>query len=184
LYRQVGDHGGLSYALIRLGWLTLRQGDSARAGALFEEGLNIGRMLEQKQVIAYAHHGLGGVALAGNDAAAARANYAQSLAAATELGDRTQIVVCLECLASLAARAENRPLRAARLWGAVQALHEVWGASIAAGECTPHEREIAQARAAAPNPEAFAAAWVEGQAMPWEQAVLYAMGRDEDNDPL
>jgi hypothetical protein len=54
---------------------------------------------------------------------------------------------------------------------------------MASGECDPHEREVAQARATAPDGESFAAAWTQGREMTLEQVAEYALCNDEGKPP-
>ena len=69
---------------------------------------------------------------------------------------------------------QGEPARAARLWGAAEALRETMGAGIWPVERALYERSVAAARALFEE-RAFAAAWAEGRTMPLEQ-VLAAQG--------
>jgi len=64
--------------------------------------------------------------------------------------------------------------RAARLFGAAQALREAMGASLSPSEHTDDERHTAATRAAL-GEEAFAAAWNEGRSLSLEQAIALAL---------
>ena len=64
--------------------------------------------------------------------------------------------------------------RAARLWGAAQALREQIGASLPPSAREEYDRDMAAACAVLGD-EAFSAAWTEGRRMTKEQAVSYAL---------
>ena len=91
-----------------------------------------------------------------------------------QLGNEQGIVDLLrEGFAELAA-AQGQATRAARLWGAAEALREpadVERAPNLRADDDPHVAEVCSAL----GEEAFAAAWAEGRAMTLEQAVAYAL---------
>jgi hypothetical protein len=127
---------------------------------------------------AYVLVGLGGTALRQGDLATAGAHLAECLGIAREYGDETLVADMLESLAGLAA-AEARPERAARLAGAAAALRATIGAPRGPAAVVRLEQELALARQAL-DAERYAAAWAEGQAMPVEQAVAYALDEAPD----
>lgn len=88
-------------------------------------------------------------------------------------GDALGILYSLAALANLAA-AGGRPARALRLAGAAAALSTSTGAFLQPTERRSGVRWLALARAALPA-AAAADAWSEGEAMPVEQAVAYAL---------
>jgi hypothetical protein len=89
-----------------------------------------------------------------------------------ELGGRTAIGNVLESLASVA-RLQGDPDRAARLLGAAEALRETLGQRPSATELGDHGAEVEAAHSELGD-EKFAAAWVEGQSMPRDQAIALA----------
>jgi hypothetical protein len=70
--------------------------------------------------------------------------------------------------------AEGRHERAARLFGATQALWDAAGVSLSWATREELEKSVAPARAAL-GEEAFAAAWTVGQAMSLDDAVACAL---------
>jgi hypothetical protein len=127
----------------------------------------------------------------------ARALWSESLAIHQDLGNQQRIADCLEGFASLAAQpdptepgqrtggsrgsresgeARNRALRAARLFGAAALLRAADNAPLAARHQAEYERHLAAARALL-DPDSFAAAWAEGQAMALDQAIAEALGQ-------
>jgi tetratricopeptide (TPR) repeat protein len=149
------------------------QGDYAYARSLFKESLLIQRELGDKGRIALSLLNLGQVVYAQGDYADARALFEESLAIRRELGDKKGIAYSLEAFASLAAK-EQTAERSARLWGAAAALREALGSPLSPHEHERYDREVGAARETL-GANAFAAAWEEGRAMSWEQAVFYAM---------
>ena len=117
----------------------------------------------------FAQLNLGYLALQRGDVAQARVLLAASFAIAR--GDPRRITAWwVAAFASLAA-VQGQADRAARLFGAAEAL-AVWPARLA------HRREIARHAAAARaqlGDAAFAAAWAEGQALTLEQAAGEAL---------
>jgi hypothetical protein len=91
--------------------------------------------------------------------------------------------LCLEGLARVAAAREQKE-RAARLFGAAEALREAAGAPFPSGaragtqpaERAAVEQHVATVRTALGS-EAFAAAWAAGRAMTLDEAVAYALER-------
>jgi hypothetical protein len=77
--------------------------------------------------------------------------------------------------------------RAARLFGAAEALREAIGTPFARVEQEAHRRRLSRVRALL-GEEAFAAAWAEGRAMTVEQAMADALnetatGRAAESPP-
>ena len=106
----------------------------------------------------------------------ARSYLNESLTLLYAIGDKRLIAYALEAMAGAAAGTE-RPedlRRAARLWGAAEALRAVLGAPMPPNEQAIYEQGTAHARAALGN-EIFAASWTEGSRMTLEQAVEYAL---------
>jgi DNA-binding NarL/FixJ family response regulator len=103
--------------------------------------------------------------------------YQESLALLYEQGDRPSIASRLRGLALIAAMMRQH-LRAARLWGAADALREAIGA--------PEPRQNARAQEAIAatrrglGDDAFAAAWASGRALPLAEAVAEALQTGPD----
>jgi non-specific serine/threonine protein kinase len=104
----------------------------------------------------------------------ARALAVEGLLVGREMAERIATGWCLECIAAADA-GERHFARAARLWGAVEALHEAVGSphfeTNAAWIRDPYlkiARESLDART-------FDAAWAEGHAMTLQQAIEYAL---------
>ncbi len=77
------------------------------------------------------------------------------------------------------AAGQDQSGRAARLWGAAEAIREQIGAPLPLAEHARYAAAVAHARAAL-GEHAFEAAWAEGRAQPLEQVITDALkGRGE-----
>ena len=90
--------------------------------------------------------------------------------------NRVGIAECVAALAGIAG-AEAQPERAARLFGAAEALREALNARVWPAERADYERNLAMARAQlGPGQEAaWEKAWQEGRAMSFEEALSCAL---------
>jgi predicted ATPase/class 3 adenylate cyclase len=173
IYRELGDRHGIATSLNNLGNRAGEQGDYLLARSLYEESLAIRREVGDRYGIASSLNNLGNIAMKQGEDATARSLTEESLAIRREVGDRRGIAGSLETIASLVVRAQ-RGEQAARLWGAAEALREAIGSPRPAREREEYAEQVAVARAALGD-AAFAAAWEAGRALPWEQAVAYAL---------
>jgi hypothetical protein len=98
--------------------------------------------------------------------------YKESLNLAKALGDRLGIAVSFNGLGEVAIQ-QGQFARAARLFGAADALRQVIGAPLPQTAREDFERDVALLQSRAGEAE-FTRAWSEGRAMTLEQAVAYA----------
>jgi predicted ATPase/DNA-binding CsgD family transcriptional regulator len=177
LFLELGEKWG---AAIELGFLAVawrNQGDHGRAKSLAERGLALSREVGERQTITAALYTLALLAQAEREYEQAQDLFEEGLKLSAELGNEADIAHCLEGLASIAG-AEGSMVRAARLWGAEEALLEKMEAAVYTyvPDRSLHRSRVAAARARL-GEEAFAAAWAEGRAMTPEQAIEYALDR-------
>src|SRR5262249_25109293 len=125
---------------------------------------------------AVALNNLGKIAREQGDTRTARALHRESLEIRRELGDKGGFPWSLEAFARLAAPGE--PARAARLWGAAEALRDSLGLPLPRNEREEYDRSVAAVREAL-SQEAFAKAWAAGRTMPVEKAIHYALETDD-----
>jgi predicted ATPase/DNA-binding CsgD family transcriptional regulator len=172
-FRIIGDRRYLMMPVDALGLVALQQGDYACARAHFEEILSVAQEMGDEPFIANALTHLGTVALHMGDYLQSAVLYQQSLALNREQGNKDGIV---EDLAGLAAVASllGQPERAARLFGAVEALREASGISLPPLRRTEYDRTVEGIRAHL-DQAAFVEAWAQGRAMPLEQAIVQAL---------
>jgi hypothetical protein len=141
---------------------------------IFEESLAVGRELGITFHTAVALTGLGATVLLMGDPKRAARLFSESLLHQQRHG--TSFSYTIECLKGAAGVAMERGHvgRAARLFGAAEALRATLGASQDATFQTMQD-QIAAAIRAQLDETAFAAARAEGHAMSLEQAVAYAL---------
>lgn len=173
IYEEVADERGTAMALCRLAEIDHIEGDYAAASRGYERSLAFYRKLGRSPFLAWSLHHLGRLALDQGDHAAAGAWMREALAVRRTEGDALGMLYSLATLASLAA-AEGQPARALRLAGAAAALSTTTGTALQPTERRSSERWLALARAAL-HSDAAAAAWAEGETMPLEQAITYAL---------
>jgi DNA-binding NarL/FixJ family response regulator len=92
---------------------------------------------------------------------------------AQELGSGLLLAICLEGLAAVYG-AKGEGTRAARLYGAVEALRLAIGAPLSPADQPELERHLATAHATL-DAASWEAAWADGRAMTPEQAAEYAL---------
>jgi hypothetical protein len=177
-YRALDDQSGAGLALTVLGEVAFAEGNSARAEQLFDEGEAFLRAAGSRWNLA-ANLSIRAVT------AAMRGDHAQSiallregLALALRLHDTQIAAYSLEGLAGASAMLrEGR--RAARLFGAAEALRERTGSVIGLATLRElRERHLATLRARF-DADDLEAEWSGGRAMTFEQAAEYVLGNDE-----
>ena len=114
---------------------------------------------------------------------------AESITRFREQDERWQSIQALEVCARWVAQRGRRAadgqadtLRAARLFGAAEALRETLGAPRLAIYARAPPARVASLRSQLDEP-ACAAAWAEGRAMTLEQALAYALEQDHAREP-
>jgi tetratricopeptide (TPR) repeat protein len=173
LARELEETPRIAEVLDNLGYVAIYQGEWARAAELIEESLALYRELGDEARIADVRRDLSLLALHEGDPERARELLVESLTLSRESGNTRLAIYGLEGLAR-AATALDRTERAARLWGAVEALCESVNISFPPDELATHERYLATAHAQSDG-AAFAGAWEEGRAMALETAIAYAL---------
>jgi predicted ATPase len=179
LHLEVGERWGAAAMLNYLAGAWLNQGDRARAKRLAERGLSLSWEVGNRQGISHALYILAMVAQAERNHEQARGLFEEGLKLSAEVGNDTNVGPYLEGLAALAA-SEGKVVRAARLWGAAEALFETIevAASPYAPDRSRYQGQVGAARTQL-SEEAFEAAWAEGKSMPPERAVEYALATEE-----
>jgi len=173
LFQAVEHPSGVAVALMNLGLIALEEGAYARAHALLTEGRSLFQTIRAKRGSAIMLMLLGRVALGEKDYAHARTMLATSLAVFQELDSKLDIIENLELIAELAV-AQDEPIPAIRLAGAVDDLRHALGMPRPPIDHARYERMIATARAQVDATTA-AAAWAIGQALAFDQAIAEAL---------
>jgi tetratricopeptide (TPR) repeat protein len=174
LRRELGDRRNIANALLNLGRTELMRGEDERAVALLEEGLDLARELGDTWSISVAVGNLAEASLRRDDRAGARSLLAEALTAAQKRGDKRVAAECLHRTAGVAA-AEGDVVRAARLWGAAEAVRTSIGALLSPAERAIEDAWLPPARAAL-GPETFEAECERGRRLELDQAISLALG--------
>ena len=172
--REVGNKLGIAWSLGNLGRTARIQGDYARATRLLEESLSVCRDVGDRWGAALSLGNLGRVALARNDYQRAAALFEENLVLCRDLAGRERRLTYALHYLGVVARELSQPERAARLFGAAQALREEAGRPMSPLDLAEHERQHDVVRRALGD-EQFAAAWATGQAMSLDEAIQYAL---------
>ena len=172
---------------LTLAWLTtflalaaLYEGDYERSGALATESLAIYRELGDKRGISLCHIDLGFIELIRGNHESAAALLEESLRVLRGSEDKFCLAYGIFGLAAVAA-ARAEPCRAARLWGAAEALREEIGVvSLTQWELHAYDYEgrVSAARNMLGDEGAWEEAFAQGRAMSAEEAVEYALSQE------
>ena len=174
----------LSNLLLLEGAIVAVRGELERAATLHEEALTLFR--EMRDAVGTSacltHFGL--IELLKADYERAVSLLREALRGGRTLDLKPGIQVCLHGLACVAAR-WHQPVRAARLWGAVEGMREEYGLhiSLITRSVTNYEGLLAAVRSQLGGEEAFAAAWAEGKAMSLGEAIEYTLSTEEPYPP-
>ena len=177
LHRERGGPGGASGILLNMGYIELVKGDQGRATALLEETLTLSREAGDEYQVAGSLMCLGIAATLRGEPERAEALLKESLAMDVELGGKIDIAEDLEGLAETAG-ALGQPLRAARIWGAAGMLREEIRVPWRPAERMLHESYLTAARCRLDG-ASWEAAFAEGRAMTFEEAVEYALHEED-----
>jgi predicted ATPase/class 3 adenylate cyclase/Tfp pilus assembly protein PilF len=176
--REQGDKHSLAINLNNLAMVVYSQGDLRRAAQLTEEAVALFRELGSRGDVALGLCNMGWIVLLQEDHARAANHYAESLSLAWDTGLNPLVQSALEGLACLAgARGETE--RAARLWGAAQALHEAKSIPRDTDFLAEADARISAVRLSM-GEEAWEEAWRKGRAMTLDEAVSYALAAEEE----
>jgi tetratricopeptide (TPR) repeat protein len=173
IFQGLGDRIGVAWSMNYQGDVAREQGDSAAARTLYEQGLTIFRELGDRWGIAGTLADLGSLAREQGNYPAAHSLYRESIKLFQELDHKRGVARLLECFACSAA-AQLEAERSLRLAGAAAALRQNIGAPLASAEQTKLEAALDPPRQALTN-TAGTTAWLEGWAMPVENAIEEAL---------
>jgi predicted ATPase/DNA-binding SARP family transcriptional activator/Tfp pilus assembly protein PilF len=172
-FREIGHEHGAALTLLNLGNVVESQADLAAAETYFQESLRLYRAVGDLADASYAVFGLGKVAYQKKDYATARTLFRESLTLRYESDEKRAIARNLEGIAQVD-RTEGQAERAARLFGAAEALRESLDAPITPPYLPEYQREVSTLRAAL-SEAAFEKAWSAGRALTLEQAIVLAL---------
>ncbi len=178
--RELGDQSCIAQAVDCLGMISHRQGDFDEARLHFEEGLAIQRQLGNQWGIAEVLNNLGQTFVRQGLHGDARRQHAESITVSREIENYQGVATSLGSFGLLAV-VTGELRRAACLLGAAKALHKQINSPVPSD--TQEEIDVTLERLVKTlGDAAFAEAWAEGQAMPLEHAVAYALENDTPED--
>jgi predicted ATPase/transcriptional regulator with XRE-family HTH domain len=168
-----GDAWGVAWSQHALAFVRLAEGSLTQAQPALKDVLV--QMRQQGIIIGVIRtlFSLGYTLFEQSDVSRSEALYREGVALSQEMPLLTIITWGLVGL-GMAAAATARPLRAARLWGAVEALREVSDELVVPVYQGAYARMLAAARTQVSDSE-WAAAWIGGRALTAEQAVAEAL---------
>ncbi|HEX8221003.1 MAG TPA: tetratricopeptide repeat protein [Chloroflexia bacterium] len=168
--RELGEQWYVALELGSLCHTVRRQGDLEQAEAIANESIAIFREAGDRRGMDIALLCLADIARYRGEFGRARGLYREALEGLTKMGDRHFIGLNLLSLAFLGV-AEGEPERAARTFGAVEALRERAGSiMVAPADWEEYERAVATLRSEL-GEQALRAAWERGRSMSVEQAI-------------
>jgi predicted ATPase/DNA-binding CsgD family transcriptional regulator len=178
--RELGSESILRAHLTALALTFLLQGDLEKAAALAEEGAALSREAGDRLLLPLPLTWVGWVALLRGDLERAKALHQESLVLSKDLGAHKQLTLMLLEALACAAGAKGEAEKAARLFGATEALREAMGIPLEPALRTLEEPYLVEARSQLEE-GAWTAAWEEGQKMSMETAIEYALSEEESS---
>ena len=173
LARETGDPWleGLPHALF--GEIARNRGDFDEAQIQYTMSLTLMQQAGDERNVAFMLHNLGQVAQRQGDYARGRELHVEALKIHLKSRPVRAVAFGLEMLAGVAG-ANGKPVKAARLLGAAEALRQSVGTPVEGTEMQFYTRIISQVSSGL-DKESFATEMLDGHAMTLEQAVAYAL---------
>jgi len=180
MFRQAGDGAGVAWTLNYLGDVAREKADFVAARSYCEQSLSEFRRLHDSWGIASALSDLASLSCDQGNNAEARRLYGESIKLFRELGHKRGIARALECLA-VSAAAQSKAEQSLHWAGAAAALRQQLGIPLLPAGQRRLEKALEFARRMLGN-AAGLTAWMEGWAMPVEQAIQEALNCDAESD--
>jgi predicted ATPase/DNA-binding CsgD family transcriptional regulator len=184
LLPELEDRAALAYLLLALGLATRDEGDHEEAERLFLESVALHRELGDKRGTTMCLSVLGVATLEQGDYERAALHEEEFLRELRDTKEKVGIVYGLMVMAGVAVLRGEPPARAARLWGAEEALREAIAFPALPYDRAHYDYEGYQTAARSRmDKDSFAAAWTEGRTMSPEQALEYALESPTTPEP-
>lgn len=168
-----GNRWGTSMTIFGLGYFARSLGDYEQARSRFRACLPVFIEFGDKHRINMIQSELAHIEREQGQFKQAIPMYRDTILEWQRLGHRAAIAHQLECFAFIA-KSQERPERAAKLFGAAEALREKINISMTPQERIEYDREIADLRANM-DETPFVSLWAEGRALAMERAVDFAL---------
>ncbi len=176
MFRKAGDNAGVAWTLNYQGDVAREKADLAAARSFCEQSLAAFRQLRDGWGIASALSDLASLSYDLGNNLESRRLYGESIKVFEQLGHKRGIARVLECLAASAA-AQSNARQSLHFAGAAAALRQRLGAPLTPAEAPRLEKALEFARRTLGN-AAGLTAWMEGWAMPVEQAIEEALNSE------
>lgn len=173
LFKELQDDEGVVNELVNLGDIFHAQRELSAADSFYRESTTIARRLKDQWGLAYAIKGLADVAFEQGDFSTASSHYEECLVLFQKGADYAGLPFALESVAALA-RAKNQLEKAARIFGAADALRKRTHTPLPPPNQNTHQMNLSILQQQL-DPATFAMAWMEGSAMTIDQAITYAL---------
>lgn len=173
LYQDLEDEMSQARVLLHLGDARMRMNELGEAQGRYEEALLIFRGQSENSLVSFALGGLGDIARLRGNFLQASVYFREALENYRHLGIKTDVVFNLEAHAILLEEIGQHD-RAARLWGAAEALREAAHHSLSPSYRRDYAVYIEQLRAGM-GEKWFSAAWEQGRQMQLEEAIELAL---------
>jgi non-specific serine/threonine protein kinase len=173
LYEAAGDQRGIAISIGCRARLARQQGQHAEARDLFEQTVGLFRTLGDDMYLANSLANLGHTALVLANLEEAASSFRESLEIRQALGITLGMAECLEGFAAVAGAA-GHARRAARLYGAADALREVTGAPVSTTDRAEYDELLERIRRRLGAPS-FQSEWTAGRATELDEATRLAM---------
>ncbi len=181
MFRDLGDGIGVAWTLNYLGDVAREKADLVAARSYCEQSLSEFRRLHDNWGIASALSDLASLSCDQGNNPEARRLYGESIKLFQDLGHKRGIARALECLA-MSAAARSKAEQSLHWAGAAAALRQQLGVPLVPAEQRRLEKALEFARRTLGN-AAGLTAWMEGWAMPVEQAIEEALTCDAELAP-
>lgn len=181
IFRKVGDVAGIAWTLNYQGDVARESNNLAAARSFYEQSLAAFSLSRDGWGIASALSDLASLSWDQSDNSEARRLYGESIQMFQNLGHQRGIARVLECLSANAA-AQSNAVQSLRFAGAAAALRERLGAPLPPSERHKLEKVLEFARRTLDG-GAGLTAWMEGWALPLEQAIQEALSCGAERTP-
>ncbi|HXQ33447.1 MAG TPA: hypothetical protein VN843_05445, partial [Anaerolineales bacterium] len=173
-----GNRWGSAMTIFGLGFFAKTTGDYDQARSRFKTCLPVFLEFGDKHRINMIRSELAHIEREQGQFNQAMPKYRETILEWQRLGHRAAIANQLECFAFIA-KAQEQPERAAKLFGAAEALREKINIAMTPQERNEYDLEIADLRANM-DEKVFASHLAEGRSLTMEQAVDFALEENDD----
>jgi len=186
LLRQIGDSSNTAIALSGLAEIAIRQSNYEHAVILEEESLAMRKEMDEPWGIGVSLGNFAWIALRRDKLEEAEKLLRESLTLRRDLEDRGGCAWCLEKLAEISLlvgqresyKYSDKPFqRAAKLFGAAEAIRAPVNSSIDLVDIPEYERQVDTVRSQL-DENMFTLVWDEGYSLTMELAVDFALGEN------